>query len=108
MHWGSSLNEWNSRGKRFPAFRLRFENGRFVIAAAKDRAITGTELVSVNGSPALEFLQPILDRCSGETPGFRAARFLWEEPFWYYLTIYLDLATLICSNSVTPRVVIAK
>jgi hypothetical protein len=86
VNWGTSLNEVNTRGKRFPAFRLLFDNGRFVIAAAKDGTIVDTELVSVNGAPVLEFLRPILDRCSGETLGFRAARFLWNEPFWYYMT----------------------
>jgi hypothetical protein len=86
LHWGASLNEWSTRGRRFPAFSLHFDNGSFVIAAAKDRTINGMEIVSVNRTPVLEFLRPILDRCSGETLGFRAARFLWEEPFWYYLT----------------------
>ena len=84
--WQTSLNEWNTRGKRFPAFRLIFDNGRFVIAAAKERTIVGTEVAAVNGVPVLEFLRPILDRCSGELLAFRAVRFLWDEPFWYYLT----------------------
>ena len=34
----------------------------------------------------MEFLRPIPDRCSGETLGFRAARFLDDEFFWYDLT----------------------
>jgi hypothetical protein len=84
--WQTSLNESNTRGKRFPAFRLLFDNGRFLIAAAKDRTIMDMEVAGVNGAPVLEFLRPILDRCSGETLGFRAARFLGNEPFWYYLT----------------------
>jgi hypothetical protein len=86
VHWEASLNEWNTRGKRFPAFRLAFDNGRFVIAAAKDRNLTGLEVVAVNGAPVLEFLKPILDRCSGETPAFRAARLIGNASFWYYLT----------------------
>ena len=86
VRWETNLNEVNSRGKRFPAFRLSFDNGRFLIAAARDRTIIDHELVAVNGTPALDFLRPILDRCSGETLGFRAARFIEDEPFWYYLT----------------------
>jgi hypothetical protein len=72
--------------KRFPAFRLAFDNGHFMIAAAKDSRLAGTELVAVNGTPVREFLRPILDRCSGETMVFRAARFLAQEPIWYYMT----------------------
>ena len=86
LHWQTPLSEWNTRGKRFPALRLRFDNGHFVIAAARNQAIVGMELTAVNGAPVLEFLRPVLDRCSGETLGFRAARFLWNEPFWYSLT----------------------
>jgi hypothetical protein len=84
--WRTSLNHWNTREKRFPAFRLRFANGRFFATAARDRGIAGAEVLAINGTPALEFLRPILDRCSGETLGFRAQRFLVNEPFWYYLT----------------------
>ena len=86
LNWWTPLNELNTRGNRFPAFRLRFDNGRFLIAAAKDRTLVDMEAVDVNGVPVLEFLRPILDRCSGETLGFRAARFLDNETFWYYLT----------------------
>jgi len=86
VDWQTSVNEWNARGKRFPAFRLRFDNGRFLIAAAKDPTMVDREIVAVNGAPVLEFLGPILGRQSGETLGFRASRFLWNEPFWYYLT----------------------
>jgi hypothetical protein len=69
VNWKASVNELSTRGKRFPAFRLVFDNGRFLIAAARDRTIVGTEIVSVNGAPVLEFLRPILDRCSGEMLG---------------------------------------
>ena len=86
VHWQTSLNEWNTRGRRFPAFRLAFDNGHFVIASVKDRRIVNMELVGINGTPVLEFLRPILDRCSGEMLAFRAARFIGNEPFWYYLT----------------------
>ncbi len=84
--WETPLNESNTRGRRFPAFRLLYDNGRFVIAAANDRTIAGLELVSVNDVPVLEFLRPILDRQSGEMLAFRAARFLGNEAFWYYMT----------------------
>ena len=86
VRWATNLNEGNTRGKRFPAFRLAYDNGRVLIAAAKDRTIVDGELVAVNGVPAMEFLRPILDRCSGETVQFRAANFIGDEPFWYYLT----------------------
>ena len=33
MIWQTPLNEWNTRGRRFPAFRLRFDEGAFVVAA---------------------------------------------------------------------------
>ena len=48
--------------------------------------MAGLEVASVNGTPMAEFLRAILDRCSGEKPEFRAAVFLWNEPFWYNLT----------------------
>lgn len=86
LSWWTPLNELNTRDRRFPAFRLRFENGRFFIAAAKDATLVEQEAVEINGVATLEFLRPVLDRCSGETLGFRAARFLDNEPFSYYLT----------------------
>ena len=86
LFWETPLNEWNTRNRRFPAFQLRYDNGRFVIASAKDQTIVGAELVAVNGTAVLEFLRPILDRSSGELASFRASRFLKNEPFWYYLT----------------------
>jgi hypothetical protein len=84
--WMMPPNLWNARNKRFPAFRLAFDGGRFLIAAARDKSIVGQELIAVNGTPTEDFLRPILDRSSAETPGFRAARFLDDEPFWYYVT----------------------
>ena len=86
VDWRTSPTEANSHGRRFPAFRLLFDNGRFLVAAAKDPSLPGMEVVAVNGMPMLEFLRPILERCAGETLGFRAARFVGSEPFWYYLT----------------------
>ncbi len=86
VHWWTPLDELHTRGKRFPAFRLTFDNGRVVIAAAKDRSLADAELLAVNGVPAMEFLRPILDRCSGETAAFRSARFVADESFWYFLT----------------------
>ena len=86
VRWTVKPAAWNTRERRFPPFRLRFDNGRFMITAAKDPALAGTELVSVNGAPAAEFLRPILDRCSGETIVFRAHRFTGNQPFWFYLT----------------------
>ncbi len=86
VDWVPQLNDGNTQGRCFPLMRLRYGNGRFFVAAAKDRSIVGQEVVSVNGVPAMKFLAPVLDRCSGETPGFRATRFLHDEPLWYYLT----------------------
>ena len=84
--WQTPLNDWNTRGRRFPSFRLRFVNGLFLVAAARDRSIVGAEVLAVNGVPVRDFLRPVLDRCSGETLAFRAARFIDQQPFWYYLT----------------------
>jgi len=86
VYWGTPVNQWNARDKRFPAFRLEFDNGRFLIAAARDQSIVNQELVAVNGTPVLDFLRPILDRCSGETLAYRTSQFLSDELFWYYLT----------------------
>jgi hypothetical protein len=86
VHWVPKLNEWNTRGKRFPAFRLAFDNGRFLIAGARDQTIVGMELVAVNGAPVVEFFRPILDRCSGETLPFRMSIFTADEALWYYMT----------------------
>lgn len=93
VDWEPSLDESNTRGKRFPAWWLFFENGRFGVAATREPAMAGVEVISINGKPVLEFLRPILDRCSGETLPGRVARFLWNEPFWYYLTNVFGGAT---------------
>ena len=88
--WQALLDEQNTHGKRFPALRLRYDNGLFRVAAARDSSLSGMEVVAVNGTPVMQFLQPILERCSGETLGFRAARFVASEPFFYYLTGLFD------------------
>jgi hypothetical protein len=72
--------------RRFPAFELGFDHGRFLITAAEDRSTEGMELVAVGQQPIQEFLRPILAGCSGETLAFRAARFTTNQPFWFYLT----------------------
>ncbi len=86
VRWTVKPGASSARHRRFPPFRLRFDNGRFMIAAARDPALAGMELIAVNGAPAMEFLRPILDRCSGETIVFRAHRFTGNQPFWFYLT----------------------
>jgi hypothetical protein len=93
VDWTTPPNLWEARDKRFPAFRLNFDNGRFLIAAARDQSMVNQELIAVNGTPIVEFLSPILDRSSAETSGFRAARFLGDELFWYYLTGLFNDAT---------------
>jgi hypothetical protein len=92
VRWMPSYS--NPAGKRFPCFRLAFENGPFLIAVATNREIEDAELLSVNGTPVLEFLRPILDRCSGETLVFRAARFLEQQQMWYYLSNLFGSAPL--------------
>lgn len=86
VNWQQRLNTTNTKGSRFPPIRLRYDNGQWKIRAAVAGRLAGTELLAVNGKPVAEFLAPILDRCSGETQAFRAARFLSNEEFWYWLT----------------------
>lgn len=83
--WRTTPTIQNTAGRRFPAFRLSFDNGRFLIVAARDKASEGTELVAINGVPIREFLRPILDRCSGETMAYRATHFTNDQYFWFYL-----------------------
>ncbi len=71
--------------KRYPPFRLRYENGRWILRAASDPSLAGTVLKEVNGSPVEQFLRPVLDRCSGETAAFRAVRFRGMEAGAYVL-----------------------
>jgi hypothetical protein len=85
LQWTFRPNEANSAGVRFPPFLLGYDNGRFVVAAAGDKALVGMEVSSVDGKPIRKFLQPILDRCSGETIVFKAARFTGDQAFWYSL-----------------------
>lgn len=71
-------NPQNTAGVRFPPFLLGFDNGAFTI--------DGEELMAIDGVPILQFLAPILERCSGETLGFRASRFTGGQAAWYRLT----------------------
>ena len=89
VQWGFRPDESNSAGVRFPPFPLGYDNGRFVITASGDAAIRGMEVVSVDGRPIREFLRPILDRCSGETIAFKAARFTGNQAFWYLSLIHI-------------------
>lgn len=86
VQWQMQPNESNTQGKQFPPFRLNCENGRFVVAAAKNKSIEGSEIISIDGKPVREFLKPILDRCSGETLAFKAVRFTSKQSFWYSFT----------------------
>jgi hypothetical protein len=83
--WRLHPNESSTPGVRFPPFLLGYDNGRFVIAASSDKALVGMEILSVDGKPIRKFLRPILDRCSGETIVFKAARFTSNQAFWYSL-----------------------
>ena len=73
-------SQWNAR---LPPWLLGYDNGRFVVAASTNRTIEGLEVVAVEGKPVREFLATILDRCSGETLAFKAARFAGNQHFWY-------------------------
>jgi len=79
-------NAQNTAATRFPPFLLEFDNGAFSIVAALDETLRGAEVTAVNGVPVLRFLAPILDRCSGETLPFQAARFVGSQASWYFLT----------------------
>lgn len=68
---------------RYPCFALGYDNGRFVITASTDEKLKGMEVLAVDGKPVLEFLKPVLDRCSGETLAFKASRFSHNQRFWY-------------------------
>jgi hypothetical protein len=82
IRWGSA--DWS--GRRFPPFRLNFQNGRWLISAAVDKSIEGCELLSVEGAPIQDFLKPILNRCSGETMIYRSARFAEHQSFYFSFT----------------------
>ncbi|MBI4902398.1 MAG: hypothetical protein HY820_02105 [Acidobacteria bacterium] len=94
VRWRQVVNASNARSTLFPPFRLRFDNGRWRIAAATEQSLAGTEVLAVNEKPVLEFLAPILERCSGETQAFRAARFLGDEAFWFWLTRIVEQSEL--------------
>ena len=79
-------NPSDFRGKRFPPFWLDSENGRFLIATAADRSLLRAEILAVNGVPIASFLKPALDRNSGETLAFKAARFVGNQVLWFYMT----------------------
>ena len=83
----------SASGHRFPPFVLQFDDGAFVIAAAKDPALAGMELVSVNGTPAVEFFRPILERCSAETMLYKATRFVEGQSFWLSMSKLFDGAS---------------
>jgi hypothetical protein len=86
VQWRTDPFRDDAAGRRFPAFELGFDDGRFLVTAAEDKSTEGMELVTVSQQPVREFLRPILDGCSGETLAFRAARFTGSQPFWFYLT----------------------
>ena len=83
VNWQFQSNGTNSPGKLFPPFRLRYDNGRFLVASSSDKSMEGLEVRSVNGKPIQEFLSPILDSCSGETLVFKANRFTNIQTLWY-------------------------
>lgn len=46
-------------------------------------ALPGSALLEMNGRPFKEFIAPITDRISGETPQFRASVFCGNQAFWW-------------------------
>ena len=83
VHWRFQPDDSNTAGKRFPPFLLSYDNGRFVVVASSSKNVEGLEVVSIEGKPIVEFLQPILDRISGETLAYKASCFTGEQAFWY-------------------------
>jgi hypothetical protein len=79
----STFPDLDESNTRFPGFLLNYADGAFVVTAARKRAMEGMELLAVNGKPVREFLQPVLDRCSGETEVSKADGFTRSQCFWY-------------------------
>ncbi|MHC4990959.1 MAG: S41 family peptidase [Planctomycetota bacterium] len=102
LRWTETLNDGNAAGTRFPPFVLEFRNGRFVAAASSDDRLLETEVIEIEGVPTLEFLAPILDRCSGEILAFRASRFMRKQDFWWWITGALESRDSIAVTTRAP------
>ncbi len=72
---------------KYPPFTVLFRNGRFYVDKA-DRTAVALEakaIVAVGGKPFAEFAGAILERCSGESLPFKAARFKNRQLFFWSL-----------------------
>ncbi|MFA6584693.1 MAG: S41 family peptidase, partial [Elusimicrobiaceae bacterium] len=76
----------NSPKREFPPFLVQFRNNKFFVLSALDKELEGMEIVSINGVPFNAFINPVLDRCSGELLAFKAARFTNRQGFWWWLS----------------------
>jgi hypothetical protein len=78
VRWRPAPSDYGVGARRFPPSRVESENGRFFV--------DGAELVAVNGAPAATFFGPILERCSAETPVWRAGCLTDYQQFWFWHT----------------------
>lgn len=87
LSWYYQPDHTTDPDTRYPSFLLEYRNGRFAIARTLGMPqIEGREVVSIEGTPTLKFLAPILDRCSGELLAFKARRFDSGQTFFWSLT----------------------
>ncbi|MDD2804336.1 MAG: hypothetical protein PHV33_02180 [Elusimicrobiales bacterium] len=80
---------WQPRRKyrdpelKFPPFTAEYREGKFFIRRAADPALTGAELLQINGVASKDYIRPALERISGETPALRAWLFCRDQAFWW-------------------------
>jgi len=75
--------KWKDPELKFPPFGAAYSRGRFTIDCASDPSLAGSELIELNGVPFEEFISPVLERVSGETPQLRAGLFCRDQFFWW-------------------------
>jgi hypothetical protein len=86
VYWTIPPDLLTGKTKAYPPFAVKYDNGKFVISAARDPSLIGMEITGAEKMPFADFMAPVLDRCSAEAMPFRAWRFASNQGFWWAMS----------------------
>ena len=81
---------WKAPELKYPPFTVDYRLGRFVVDAAVDGELAGTEVTHIDGSPLEIFMAPLLERVSAADERYRRAAFCAEQGFWWDISGLLE------------------
>jgi hypothetical protein len=82
--------KWKDPEIKYPPFTVDYRLGKFVLDAAADGELPGTELTAIDGAPFETFIAPLLERISAADARYRRAAFCADQGFWWDISGLLE------------------